>query len=126
MTYIPEYLRREVYERASGQCEYCLIDERFTVKRHEVDHIRAEKHFGLTVSANLCLSCFDCNRHKGSDLSSVDPISDEVVTLFHPRRDNTFKWMQDEQVLIAADDSIGVAINRQFEEFIVFGIAADL
>jgi hypothetical protein len=41
----------------------------------------------MTVSDNLCLSCFECNRQKGSDLSSVDPITDEVVPLFHPRRD---------------------------------------
>lgn len=47
----------------------------------------AEKHGGMTVLENLCLSCFDCNRHKGSDLSSVDPITDEVVPLFHPRRE---------------------------------------
>jgi len=87
MSYIPENLRREVTVRAEGYCEYCRLHERFTVKKHEVDHIRAEKHGGMTTSENLCLSCFECNRHKGSDLSSVDPITDEVVPLFHPRRD---------------------------------------
>ncbi|MCC6892639.1 MAG: HNH endonuclease [Anaerolineae bacterium] len=59
----------------------------YAVKSHEVDHIRAEKHGGQTVDSNLCLSCFQCNRHKGSDLTSVDPISDQVVLLFHPRLD---------------------------------------
>ncbi len=88
MTYIPESLRHQVRERARGNCEYCLLNERYALKIHEVDHIRAEKHGGTTVLDNLCLSCFDCNRQKGSDLSSVDPITDEVVPLFHPRRDN--------------------------------------
>jgi len=87
MTYIPESLRREVRERAKGNCEYCLLNERYAIKQHEVDHIRAEKHGGLTVLENLCLSCFDCNHFKGSDLSSIDPLTDEVVTLYHPRRD---------------------------------------
>ena len=87
MTYIPESLRQQVRERAQGVCEYCLLHERYALKTHEVDHIRAEKHGGLTVAENLCLSCFECNRQKGSDLSSVDPVTDEVVPLFHPRRD---------------------------------------
>lgn len=84
MTYVPETLRMQVYQRASGVCEYCLLHERYTIKRHEIDHIFAEKHGGKTSLENLCLSCFDCNRYKGSDLASLD--EDEVVTLFHPRR----------------------------------------
>jgi 5-methylcytosine-specific restriction endonuclease McrA len=87
MTYIPESLRLQVRERAQRRCEYCQLHERYALKTHEVDHIRAEKHGGMTVLENLCLSCFECNRQKGSDLSSVDPITDEVVPLFHPRRD---------------------------------------
>ncbi len=87
MTYISDTLRYEVAERAADNCEYCLLNEQFTLKKHEIDHIRAEKHGGTTVSANLCLSCFECNRHKGSDLSGIDPITDDVIPLFHPRKD---------------------------------------
>lgn len=85
MTSISEALRRLVIDRAGGRCEYCLMPAQYAVKSHEVDHIRAEKHGGQTIDSNLCLSCFQCNRHKGSDLTSVDPISDQVVLLFHPR-----------------------------------------
>jgi 5-methylcytosine-specific restriction endonuclease McrA len=101
VTYIPESLRQQVRERAQGNCEYCLINERYVLKTHEVDHIRAEKHGGSTVLENLCLSCFDCNRQKGSDLSSVDPVTDEVVPLFHPRRDmwkDHFRITEDAQI----------------------------
>lgn len=87
MTYISEDLRRVVFRRAGGKCEYCLIHQRHRVKKHEVDHIFAEKHGGHTTSDNLCLGCFNCNRHKGSDLSSLDPQNGEIVPLFHPRRD---------------------------------------
>ncbi len=89
MSAIADNLRRLVLERAGGSCEYCLLPARYAVKSHEVDHIRAEKHGGQTHEANLCLSCFPCNRHKGSDLTSVDPLTDKVVLLFHPRTD---KW----------------------------------
>lgn len=53
---------------------------------HEPDHIIAEKHGGPTSLENLAWSCFFCNRFKGSDLATIDPISRRVVTLFHPRR----------------------------------------
>ncbi|MHB8626876.1 MAG: HNH endonuclease [Aggregatilineales bacterium] len=83
--YISKELRQAVNERAGRCCEYCLLDERCAGKSHEVDHICAEKHGGDTTLDNLCLSCFDCNRHKGSDLCSMDIESGQIVTLFHPR-----------------------------------------
>jgi len=63
-TYIPAELRRLVYERARGRCEYCLIPETVVLVSHQVDHIIAEKHGGLTEADNLALSCA-CNKHKG-------------------------------------------------------------
>ncbi len=56
------------------------------MKTHEVDHVYAEKHGGDSTEANLCLSCFECNRYKGSDLCSLDTITGEIVSLYHPRR----------------------------------------
>lgn len=85
-TSIPERLRRQVRERADGRCEYCLIHEADMYYPHEPDHSIAEKHEGPTLLENLAWSCFFCNRFKGSDLASIDPISRRVVTLFHPRR----------------------------------------
>jgi hypothetical protein len=89
MTYIPVGLRRAVYERAGGRCEYCRLHEDDSYMPHEVDHIYAEKHGGETTADNLCLCCVICNRHKGSDLASLDPLTGEVTALFHPRKD---KW----------------------------------
>lgn len=88
MTYIPAELRRFVEQRARGYCEYCGVPDNFGYLPHEVDHIYAEKHGGQTIESNLGLSCFFCNRYKGSDLASLDPIDGAtVVRLFHPRRD---------------------------------------
>ena len=72
-TYIPPALRRLVYERAGGCCEYCLIPETAVFAGHEIDHIIAQKHGGPTDADNLALSCAVCNKHKGSDLASLDP-----------------------------------------------------
>lgn len=88
MTYIPKELRRLIFERANGLCEYCLLPERLSIKPHEADHIHAEKHGGKTVEDNLCLSSYYCNPSEGSDIASIDPETGEGVFLFHPRRDN--------------------------------------
>lgn len=87
MTYIPESLRILVRERAISRCEYCRLNQVYSVKRHHFDHIYAEKHGGETLEENLCLACLECNSYKGSDLASLDPLTREPVFLFHPRRD---------------------------------------
>lgn len=61
----------------------------------EVDHIDARKHGGPSVAGNLCLSCYHCNVHKGSDLASIDPRTGKLTSLFHPRRRRWaahFRW----------------------------------
>ena len=83
---VPERLRRQVQERAQGRCEYCLIHEVDMYYPHEADHAIAEKHGGPTSLENLAWACFYCNRFKGSALASVDPTSNKVVLLFHPRQ----------------------------------------
>lgn len=78
-------LRRQVRERASGRCEYCLLTEVQAFFPHEPDHIISHKHGGKTVAENLALACFDCNRFKGSDIASLDPVSGMLTAVFNPR-----------------------------------------
>jgi hypothetical protein len=87
MAAVSASLRRLVYERANGGCEYCLIHDDDTYVPHEIDHIIATKHGGETTAENLCFCCFDCNRHKGSDLTSIDPETQRITPLFNPRLD---------------------------------------
>jgi 5-methylcytosine-specific restriction endonuclease McrA len=89
MTYIAASLRKLVIERADSRCEYCHLPEKYAYYSHEVDHIYAEKHGGETKDENLCLACAVCNRHKSSDICSIDPVTNAIVALFHPRKD---KW----------------------------------
>ncbi|WP_414530194.1 HNH endonuclease [Nodularia chucula] len=86
-TYIGAALRQQVYARAEGCCEYCLIPNIATFSVHEIDHIITEKHGGLTEAENLALACTLCNKHKGSDLASIDPETGDISTLYHPRQD---------------------------------------
>ena len=93
-SYVPAELRSNVQDRAEGCCEYCLIHKDDAFFSHEVDHIISEKHRGETVAENLCLSCFECNRYKGSDIGSLDVDSDTFTRLYNPRKDNWSEHFQ--------------------------------
>lgn len=53
---------------------------------HEADHLVARKHGGQSESENLALACLPCNRRKGSDLTAIDPATQEIVPLFNSRK----------------------------------------
>jgi len=57
----------------------------------QIDHIIARKHGGITILNNLCLACFACNHHKGSNIAGLEEKTRRVVPLFHPRRQ---KWLR--------------------------------
>ena len=89
ISYIPAALRRLVEERAKHECEYCLLPAKVAFFSHEIDHIIAEKDGGETNADNLALTCWRCNRYKGSDLGSFDPETGNFSFLFNPRKQ---KW----------------------------------
>ncbi|MEW5987847.1 MAG: HNH endonuclease signature motif containing protein [Chloroflexota bacterium] len=82
---IPARLRRRVIQRAAGLCEYCHKPQ-VTFFQHEIDHVIARKHGGRTTLDNLALTCFECNRYKGSDIASIDPETATITPLFNPRQ----------------------------------------
>ena len=79
-------LRQQVQRQAAGRCEYCLIHEDDSYAAHQIDHVLARKHGGTTTQSNLAYACLLCNRYKGSDVAALDPDTQEIVPLFHPRR----------------------------------------
>ncbi len=87
-TRISTALRRLVIDRAAGCCEYCHIHMEDVLLPHEVDHIVAEQHGGRAEASDLCLACFQCNKLKGPNLASIDPATEAVEVLFHPRLDD--------------------------------------
>ncbi|MBW4522191.1 MAG: HNH endonuclease [Scytolyngbya sp. HA4215-MV1] len=95
MTYIPAPLGRLVEERAGDRCEYCLLPTQLSFFPHEVDHVIPEKHNGKTEADNLALACWRCNRHKGTDLGSFDPETNQFSFLFNPRSQ---RWLEHFQI----------------------------
>lgn len=88
---IPVDLRRQVVMRANRICEYCLIHEDDTHFGCQPDHIISEKHGGPTEVENLAYACSFCNRHKGSDIGSIDWETGTFVRFFNPRTD---RWRE--------------------------------
>jgi hypothetical protein len=79
--------RELVRRRAGNRCEYCLLRQEHSALTHHIEHIIAKQHGGGDDVNNLALACHRCNLRKGPNLTGMDPISGEVVALFHPRRD---------------------------------------
>ena len=109
---MPAELRRLVHQRASGQCEYCLIREEDSAFNLQIEHIISEKHGGATDGANLACSCVFCNRFKGSDIASISPTTGQLVRLFHPRRDRWSDHFQLDGALIVPITEVGEATAR--------------
>jgi HNH endonuclease len=98
-----------VRARAAGCCEYCRIHEDDAFESHEADHVIAEQHGGATTVENLAFACWECNRRKGPNISSIDPDSAEIVRLFNPRRDRWADHFQLEGARVLPKTAIGRA-----------------
>jgi len=80
---------------ARGRREYCRVPEALDPLPFQVDHVISRQHGGRTVPENLAWSCLHCNKHKGPNIASHDPLTGKLVPLFHPRRqdwDRHFSW----------------------------------
>jgi hypothetical protein len=78
--------RELVQRRAQGACEYCHLPQDASILPHQVDHIIGRQHRGTDEIDNLCLCCIRCNLKKGLNIASIDPKTNLVVPLYHPRR----------------------------------------
>jgi hypothetical protein len=82
-------LRDLVRERAGGCCEYCHLPQEFSELLFHMEHIIPRQHCHDDTAENLALACPACNLVKGPNLTGIDPLTKQVTTLFHPRRN---KW----------------------------------
>lgn len=91
-------LRRLVLARAMGCCEYCWSQARYSTHSFALEHIIPKRRGGKTVLENLALACQGCNNHKHIKVKARDPISGQLVSLFHPRQHHWaehFAWSDD-------------------------------
>lgn len=82
---------QSVRQRAGNRCEYCHLPQEFSGLRFHVEHIVARQHRGTDDTDNLALACPECNLHKGTNLTGIDPDTGKVTPLLHPRRD---RWAE--------------------------------
>jgi HNH endonuclease len=87
--YVPVALRKLVFNRAQGNCEYCRSQAKFAVDPLVIDHVYPVSRGGKTIGENLALSCQTCNNCKYTKTTAIDPSSNELVPLFNPRQ---MKW----------------------------------
>jgi len=85
--HIPVALARLVRERAGDVCEYCLLPQSSQEATFHVDHILPRAIQGAGSAENLALACVTCSLKKAARTHARDPQSNQVVPLFHPRRD---------------------------------------
>lgn len=96
VTHIAALLRRLVIARAGNRCEYCLCPDAYSAFTFHVDHIVPELLGGVTGESNLAYSC-GCNHYKATAVEATDPLTGDVVPLFHPRKDrwdDHFEWSE--------------------------------
>jgi len=91
--------RRRILELASGRCEYCRLPESHSPNSFAVDHIQPRSRQGDDEIENLALSCPGCNGAKYNKTQAIDPATDALVPLFHPRNqswNDHFGWSDDD------------------------------
>jgi HNH endonuclease len=96
--YIPVALKQLVFDRAKGLCEYCRSQARFAIDPLVIDHIHPVSRGGKNIAENLALSCQTCNNYKYTKTEAVDPVTNQSVSLFHPREmlwEHHFTWNED-------------------------------
>lgn len=82
---IPLPVRRQVIERANGNCEYCKNQQGYSTAPFSVEHILARSKEGGNDLGNLALSCPACNAHKYTKQAALDPLTRKLVPIFNPR-----------------------------------------
>jgi hypothetical protein len=95
--------KKAVVERARGCCEYCRSQARFAVQPFSVEHIIPKSQGGQTTLDNLALACQGCNNHKYTKTEGSDPVTGDIVSLYHPRQQqwrDHFAWNDDFTLII--------------------------
>jgi hypothetical protein len=80
-------LRQFVVRRAKERCEYCLVPQGSRLIPYQIDHIISKQHGGSNDESNLALCCPQCNRHKGPNVATLEPVTGNFVGFFNPRQD---------------------------------------
>ena len=82
-------VKSAVRDRAAHECEYCALPQHLVpLASFHIDHIVPKMHGGTDEPENLALACYHCNLHKGPNLTGIDPETNRIIPLFHPRHES--------------------------------------
>ena len=86
----------QVQNRAGQRCEYCRMHQSLQGATFHVEHILPASHGGSSSLENLAWCCPSCNLHKSDRSSAIDPQTNQLAPLFHPRQhdwNEHFAWI---------------------------------
>lgn len=101
--YVPSALKKLVFDRAQGYCEYCRSPARVSLESLVTEHIMPISRGGETIAENLALSCQGCNNYKYTKTEAIDPISTNPAPLYNPRQmiwAQHFAWSEDTTLIV--------------------------
>jgi hypothetical protein len=116
MSRVTGNLRKQVKDRANDCCEYCLLGQGEDQFPYHVEHIIATKHGGQAILSNLAWSCLECNKNKGSDIASNDPLTGDITRLFNPRTQN---WDDHFQLNLISAEIRGISAEGRVTVFLL-------
>jgi hypothetical protein len=93
--------------RAKNCCEYCKAQAFFSHDSFSIEHIIPLFLNGSNDLFNLAWSCLSCNNIKHTTITAFDPISEQFVSLFHPRQhswEEHFEWNSDTTLMLGKTD----------------------
>jgi len=112
---ISPQIRKTIKEQAKYCCEYCLSQEEFSPDTFSIEHIVPRAKDGTNQPDNLAHACQGCNNHKHTSTDAIDPLVGEIVSLYHPRRDNWddhFGWNEDCTLMLGLTSTGRATIDK--------------
>ncbi len=112
--YIPVHIQRAILELSKGYCEYCILPSNFSTDYFHFEHIIPLALNGKTEFNNLARSCGICNNNKRDKVSHIDPLSKQIVRLYHPREDNWmnhFQWSDNDLHIVGKTPTGRVTVD---------------
>ena len=112
--YISVELQRQIRDKFSDCCAYCLTAEFLTATTFEFEHIIPRSNGGETIFENLCLACPSCNRFKAVRKNTINPITEVSTPFFNPQLQiwsDHFIWNEDASEIVGLTDIGRVTIE---------------
>jgi HNH endonuclease len=106
--------RQLVFDRAMGCCEYCLCQDGISPTGFSIEHIIPLSKGGTFALDNLALACQECNNHKYTAIEAIDPQTETLVPIYHPRIDlwaDHFAWSEDFLYILAKTPTANATIE---------------